>query len=209
MTGSWDRWACSDRDPGHQKQRGNTSHECRLHTWWVWDINSDLISLSGSRNLFTELFCWLYFTAYKKSLEDSIRSDTSGHFCRILVSLVQVTIIIIMRTQTVFNFHAHSLVESLSSQLRLALKDLPIHLKLVPSECLDILFRIEDNNFCGLPLTFCRSKVWHPKIYIWPYLQWSGCKRRRACRCGKSLRRCSGDAVYFSSLPFIITRKLI
>ncbi|KAM9849909.1 annexin A6 isoform 2-T2 [Aulostomus maculatus] len=30
-----------------------------------------------------------YQEAYKKSLEDSIQSDTSGHFCRILVSLVQ------------------------------------------------------------------------------------------------------------------------
>lgn len=30
-----------------------------------------------------------YHSAYKKSLEDAIQSDTSGHFCRILVSLVQ------------------------------------------------------------------------------------------------------------------------
>uniref|UniRef100_A0A3P9BS16 Annexin n=1 Tax=Maylandia zebra TaxID=106582 RepID=A0A3P9BS16_9CICH len=30
-----------------------------------------------------------YQGAYKKSLEDAIQSDTSGHFCRILVSLVQ------------------------------------------------------------------------------------------------------------------------
>uniref|UniRef100_A0A668UKX3 Annexin n=1 Tax=Oreochromis aureus TaxID=47969 RepID=A0A668UKX3_OREAU len=30
-----------------------------------------------------------YQDAYKKSLEDAVQSDTSGHFCRILVSLVQ------------------------------------------------------------------------------------------------------------------------
>lgn len=30
------------------------------------------------------------FAAYKQSLEEAIQSDTSGHFCRILVSLVQV-----------------------------------------------------------------------------------------------------------------------
>ncbi|XP_062380445.1 annexin A6 isoform X1 [Sardina pilchardus] len=33
--------------------------------------------------------CAAYQDAYKKSLEDAISSDTSGHFCRILVSLVQ------------------------------------------------------------------------------------------------------------------------
>lgn len=33
------------------------------------------------------------YTAYKKSLEEAIESDTSGRFCRILVSLVQVTFI--------------------------------------------------------------------------------------------------------------------
>lgn len=38
-----------------------------------------------------------YITAYKKSLEEAIQSDTSGHFCRILVSLVQV-VFITMRT---------------------------------------------------------------------------------------------------------------
>ena len=31
-------------------------------------------------------------SAYKKSLEDAITSDTSGLFCRILVSLVQVCV---------------------------------------------------------------------------------------------------------------------
>uniref|UniRef100_A0A669BSZ5 Annexin n=1 Tax=Oreochromis niloticus TaxID=8128 RepID=A0A669BSZ5_ORENI len=46
-----------------------------------------------------------YQDAYKKSLEDAVQSDTSGHFCRILVSLVQVMSVIIMRTQTVCNFH--------------------------------------------------------------------------------------------------------
>lgn len=50
-----------------------------------------------------------HFTGYKKSLEEAIQSDTSGHFCRILVSLVQV-MFIIMRTLTVFKFHTHSLV---------------------------------------------------------------------------------------------------
>merc|ERR1719244_2044891 len=30
-----------------------------------------------------------YVNAYKKSLEGDIQSDTSGHFCRILTSLVQ------------------------------------------------------------------------------------------------------------------------
>ncbi|XP_036403747.1 annexin A6 [Megalops cyprinoides] len=33
--------------------------------------------------------CAAYQEAYKKSLEDAIHSDTSGHFCRILVSMVQ------------------------------------------------------------------------------------------------------------------------
>uniref|UniRef100_A0A3Q3BJR1 Annexin n=1 Tax=Kryptolebias marmoratus TaxID=37003 RepID=A0A3Q3BJR1_KRYMA len=32
-----------------------------------------------------------YRDAYKKTLEDAVQSETSGHFCRILVSLVQVT----------------------------------------------------------------------------------------------------------------------
>uniref|UniRef100_A0A672IF38 Annexin n=1 Tax=Salarias fasciatus TaxID=181472 RepID=A0A672IF38_SALFA len=51
-------------------------------------------------NVPTELFCTIisvatvircsfYGAAYKKSLEDAIQSDTSGHFCRILVSLTQ------------------------------------------------------------------------------------------------------------------------
>lgn len=68
------------------------------------------------KNGFKVTFCFrniplaiCYFTAYKKSLEEAIQSDTSGHFCRILVSLVQV-IFIIMRAYNVFNFHAHSLV---------------------------------------------------------------------------------------------------
>uniref|UniRef100_A0A669DBM8 Annexin n=1 Tax=Oreochromis niloticus TaxID=8128 RepID=A0A669DBM8_ORENI len=55
-----------------------------------------------------------YQDAYKKSLEDAVQSDTSGHFCRILVSLVQVMSVIIMRTQTVCNFHAHSPVAELA-----------------------------------------------------------------------------------------------
>uniref|UniRef100_A0AAX7UI72 Annexin n=1 Tax=Astatotilapia calliptera TaxID=8154 RepID=A0AAX7UI72_ASTCA len=55
-----------------------------------------------------------YQGAYKKSLEDAIQSDTSGHFCRILVSLVQVMSVIIMRTHTVCNFHAHSQVAELA-----------------------------------------------------------------------------------------------
>ncbi|MEQ2177166.1 hypothetical protein GOODEAATRI_001024, partial [Goodea atripinnis] len=54
---------------------------------------------------------------YKKSLEEAIHSDTSGHFCRILVSLVQVTILI-MRTQTVHNFHAHSLCLCLTTDIQ-------------------------------------------------------------------------------------------
>lgn len=33
---------------------------------------------------------YLHVTAYKNTLEEAIQSDTSGHFCRILVSLVQV-----------------------------------------------------------------------------------------------------------------------
>ncbi|XP_063046230.1 annexin A6 [Engraulis encrasicolus] len=36
-----------------------------------------------------QAMCAEYQQAYKKSLEDAIRSDTSGQFCRILVSLVQ------------------------------------------------------------------------------------------------------------------------
>ncbi|XP_041930711.1 annexin A6 isoform X1 [Alosa sapidissima] len=36
-----------------------------------------------------QAMCAAYQEAYKKSLEDAISSDTSGHFCRILVSLVQ------------------------------------------------------------------------------------------------------------------------
>lgn len=64
-------------------------------------------SLSFSFNM--QYITYPHFTAYKKTLEEAIQSDTSGHFCRILVSLVQVTFII-MRTKTVFNFHAHSLV---------------------------------------------------------------------------------------------------
>uniref|UniRef100_A0A665W6T9 Annexin n=1 Tax=Echeneis naucrates TaxID=173247 RepID=A0A665W6T9_ECHNA len=36
-----------------------------------------------------QAMCAAYENAYKKSLEAAIQSDTSGHFCRILVSLVQ------------------------------------------------------------------------------------------------------------------------
>ncbi|KAG7464834.1 hypothetical protein MATL_G00169880 [Megalops atlanticus] len=36
-----------------------------------------------------QAMCAAYQEAYKKSLEDAIQSDTSGHFCQILVSLVQ------------------------------------------------------------------------------------------------------------------------
>uniref|UniRef100_A0AAR2JEL0 Annexin n=1 Tax=Pygocentrus nattereri TaxID=42514 RepID=A0AAR2JEL0_PYGNA len=36
-----------------------------------------------------QAMCEAYQEAYKKSLEDAIHSDTSGHFCRILVSLAQ------------------------------------------------------------------------------------------------------------------------
>lgn len=60
------------------------------------------------RNLLHALWC--YFTAYKKSLEEAIHSDTSGHFCRILVSLVQVIFIITRACSGVFKFHAHSVV---------------------------------------------------------------------------------------------------
>lgn len=37
--------------------------------------------------------CTHPFAGYKKPLEEAIQSDTSGHFCRILVSLVQVIIL--------------------------------------------------------------------------------------------------------------------
>lgn len=38
------------------------------------------------------LTTYSHFTGYKKSLEEAVQSDTSGHFCRILVSLVQVSL---------------------------------------------------------------------------------------------------------------------
>ncbi len=109
LTGGWDRWTCSDRDPGHQEQWGNTCHERCLSGRWVWykKKKKTLKSFLFWKPFYMQYIT--YFTAYKKSMEEAIQSDTSGHFCRILVSLVQV-IFIMMRTSTVFNFHAHSLV---------------------------------------------------------------------------------------------------
>lgn len=110
-TGGWDRWTCSDRDPGHQEQWGNKCHERCLSGRWVWcQKKKDFkITFLFWKPFYMQYIMYPHFTAYKKSMEEAIQSDTSGHFCRILVSLVQVTFIM-MRTSTVFNFHAHSLV---------------------------------------------------------------------------------------------------
>lgn len=49
--------------------------------------------LSFLKTFHTQNIIYPPFAGYKKSLEEAIQSDTSGHFCRILVSLVQVIIL--------------------------------------------------------------------------------------------------------------------
>lgn len=106
-TGCRDRWARSDWDPGYQEQRADPNHECSLSRRWVGNPNDKdfkdvrLVSVKAGSTV-------LSLTAYKKTLEEALQSETSGHFCRILVSLVQVTFVV--RTLTVCRFHAHSLV---------------------------------------------------------------------------------------------------
>lgn len=106
-TGCWDRWTCPDWDPGHQKQWGNTCDECCLSGRWVLTKRGLFLFTFVLKKPFQNLMC-PPFTGYKKSLEEAIQSDTSGHFCRILVSLVQV-----------ITFSPHPLaVHSLSTDLK-------------------------------------------------------------------------------------------
>lgn len=62
-----------------------------------WTLLTRMVSLIPKKikNLFLVLETFdmqtIYITAYKKSMEEAIHSETSGHFSRILVSLVQVT----------------------------------------------------------------------------------------------------------------------
>lgn len=54
---------------------------------WKWTCASEGWS---TKRLHYAVTMYSPFAAYKQPLEEAIQSDTSGHFCRILVSLVQV-----------------------------------------------------------------------------------------------------------------------
>ena len=89
LTGSWYGWRCADWDPLHSNQRGDSCHKARVQTQWA-SLTTWIACTCNLQMLLSDVLFFLHSPEFGRDIEKDVISETSGHFKRLLVSMLTV-----------------------------------------------------------------------------------------------------------------------